>query len=119
MANVNLIVSMEADKDRADSSSVYTPLNVSYVSIVNENRQKRRPKVLIENMLDDPQSYSQIDDHGSYYEVTHGCIIAEISYDLSVMNGNRVSDLNAHGLIENPYPVVKQYAASIADAIPN
>jgi len=92
LANCKLIVSMEQGADRLDSNSAYISLNAGYTDIVNENQHKRRLKLTVESMFNNAENCSKIIDRGSYYEVTHGCIEAETSYDLSVMNGKRVGD---------------------------
>lgn len=63
----------------------------NYKDILKE-KQFRRLYVSTERFFDYKQPHAQIIDHGSYYEVTHGCIMGEDSFDQSVMDGKYVGD---------------------------
>lgn len=77
VANCSLIVTMEQLAD--------------YKNILEE-KQIRRLYVSTEQFFDYKQTKSQVIDHGSYYELTHGCIVGDSSYEQTVMDGKRVDD---------------------------
>lgn len=77
IANCSLIVTMERLED--------------YKDILKE-KQIRRLYVSTEHFFDYEQPNAQVIDHGSYYEVTYGCILGEDSYDSTVMEGKSVGD---------------------------
>ncbi len=67
-----------------------TAFKAGYAETMNANRG-RTWYLASEN---DSDGYgSRLIDHGSYYEVTNGCIYADVPYDLSIMNDKKIGDL--------------------------
>lgn len=63
-----------------------------YVDAVNKNRGRQLYLSNEGGYGSNDKSRSEFIDHGSYYEVTNGCILVDTQYDRSVMNGKGIGD---------------------------
>lgn len=83
---------VQSESQKHDQNTTIS-LNADFVEIVRKNLD-RNLYLSTEKWFDDSEhDSSQILDHGSYYEVTHGRILGDTCYALNVMEGKSIGDI--------------------------